>query len=879
MMGRDFPGARWWKFDFHTHTPASDDFAIKEDFQAKDWLKAFMDKEIDCVAITDHNSGGWIDELKTTLKNLQDEKPSWYRHLYLFPGVEISAHGNVHVLAIFGSEKGKEDINSFVDATGYTGKKGDSNAVTNITVTKIVDLISERGGIAIPAHADKENGLLFEIDGQTLKQSLVNENIYAMELCCDDFQKPGLYETLRVHWTEVVGSDTHFQTRDASGPFTWIKMEDPSVDGLKLALIDGDGSVNRNMHANPNLPPEYFIEELIIDNSQFIGRSNPLKCRFSPFLNTIIGGRGSGKSTLLEFTRLVLRRDKDVPDAIRNEVLRYFEVGEKGLLIKESKISLIYRKGDVRYRLNWSSDPDSCPSLEELRGGQWRACRGRIKTLFPAYIYSQKQIFELSRDSSALLDIIDEAPEVDSDRIESERRELEIRYKQIEAKQKELKDRIDQEEQLHGKANDLLRQIEQIESSGHEEVLRIYSKRQLQSNEFENVEGEWEKIKHRVLDLRNQVEPVSIKEQHFTSHPEILEALHFTNQKWKAIQTNLDKLAEEAQAILEGWYREKNAAPWMNEFKEDINRYHQLSTALERQGINPERYPHLLRQQKSIQKELDLIGEFQSRVQGLEDEKRLLLMKIEENRRELSENRQTFLFGVLEDNPDVQIEVKTFGANWNRVEKKIRSILQCKDRFERDFEVLREVYEHNSEMRLAELKEIVFGIRRDMTTAKDLRFGRHVGSLPQESLTDLTLWFPSDTVEVTFGPNNQRLEQGSPGQKTAALLAFILSYGDEPLLLDQPEDDLDNELIYDLIVKQLRKIKSKRQVIVVTHNANIVVNGNAELVLPLRFKSGETHLRLSSGIHQRKTRRFICNILEGGRYAFTQRYKRIRLEF
>ena len=91
-------------------------------------------------------------------------------------------------------------------------------------------------------------------------------------------------------------------------------------------------------------------------------------------------------------------------------------------------------------------------------------------------------------------------------------------------------------------------------------------------------------------------------------------------------------------------------------------------------------------------------------------------------------------------------------------------------------------------------------------------------------------------MKVTFGSNRQRIEQGSPGQKTAALLAFILSYGDEPLLLDQPEDDLDNELIYDLIVQQLRKTKGKRQVIVVTHNANIVVNGDAEMVFPLEVR-------------------------------------------
>ena len=137
--------------------------------------------------------------------------------MYLFPGVEISAHGNVHILAIFGSEKGKEDINGFVEAVGYSGEKGNSDGVTDLTITKIVDLISDKGGIAIPAHADKENGLLLKAEGQTLKQSLVNDNIYAMELCCAKFQKPGLYKTLHVQWTEVLGSDTHFQTGDASG--------------------------------------------------------------------------------------------------------------------------------------------------------------------------------------------------------------------------------------------------------------------------------------------------------------------------------------------------------------------------------------------------------------------------------------------------------------------------------------------------------------------------------------------------------------------------------------------------------------------------------------------------------------------------------------
>ena len=94
-------------------------------------------------------------------------------------------------------------------------------------------------------------------------------------------------------------------------------------------------------------------------------------------------------------------------------------------------------------------------------------------------------------------------------------------------------------------------------------------------------------------------------------------------------------------------------------------------------------------------------------------------------------------------------------------------------------------------------------------TVADRRFATHVGNLPPEAIDRLDLWFPDDSLEVQYsargdGQRFRSIQEGSPGQKTAALLAFLLSYGDEPLILDQPEDDLDNHLIYDLIVTQLR---------------------------------------------------------------------------
>ena len=139
----EFAGARWWKFDFHTHTPASADFNDKDD--VKLWLKAFMDEEIDCVAITDHNSGGWIDGLKQALKEIEDQRPDWYQPLYLFPGVEISANGGVHILAIFDRDREESHIDQLLDAVDYSGTKGKSDAVTSKSTTQVVDEITKQG--------------------------------------------------------------------------------------------------------------------------------------------------------------------------------------------------------------------------------------------------------------------------------------------------------------------------------------------------------------------------------------------------------------------------------------------------------------------------------------------------------------------------------------------------------------------------------------------------------------------------------------------------------------------------------------------------------------------------------------------------------------
>ena len=146
MKERRWNGARWWKCDFHTHTPASNDYGKGQDQSVlrnrspKEWLLDYMCAGIDCIAITDHNTGAWIDRVKAALGELESENPEGFRPLHVFPGVEISVNGGVHLLAILGCDKTTSDIDSLLGAVGFPSPcKGSSGAVTTKSFIDVVD--------------------------------------------------------------------------------------------------------------------------------------------------------------------------------------------------------------------------------------------------------------------------------------------------------------------------------------------------------------------------------------------------------------------------------------------------------------------------------------------------------------------------------------------------------------------------------------------------------------------------------------------------------------------------------------------------------------------------------------------------------------------
>ena len=620
MSSWTFSGARWWRFDFHTHTPASRDFLEGSDQQVKDkvtptrWLQKFMEKKIDCVAITDHNSGAWIDELKKELDELTQKNPDWYRPLHLFPGVEISASGGVHILAVFGTEKTTADIQSLLGAVGYRGEHGDSNTETTKSIVEVIDIIHDQyGGIAIPAHVDKDKGL-FKLKGNALTDVLKKKNILAMEVVDRNGSRPPQFRSMGVRWSEVRGSDTHNFRGKNFGVFTWVKMNsEPSIEGLKLALHDGDG-ISLDMAATPNRYPDLVIEELRVEKARYLGRSESLVCRFSPFLNTIIGGRGSGKSTLLEFMRLVLRRNEGIDESLP-ELVKYFVTGDNGLLTTDSILSLIYRKQEVRYRLIWTDKGDTS-SLEEHTGGEWQPCaEGAIKSLFPVDIYSQKQIFALANDpnSKGLLAKIDEAPAVDADNINRQIRDLASRYGQIDLKMRELHNKIASMEKISGELGDLQRQIEQIEKSGHKDILQKYRLRQQQLSEIRQLENKWHDMDRQLAEMHDSIVLPGFAEKSFAEQSDMLSALTKENDAWLAVCRELQAIREKASELLHGWPNRKNSAAWMLSLQEDLDKYKELHEQLAIEGTDPNRYPALLQKRDVLQQELNKIAGYKSR--------------------------------------------------------------------------------------------------------------------------------------------------------------------------------------------------------------------------------------------------------------------------
>lgn len=933
-MTETIPGSRWWRVDFHTHTPASSDYESHEraTLSERDWLLAYMRAGMDAVVVTDHNSSDWIERLQQALRVLAAEMPlhEGYRELVLFPGIEITTHDDVHLLAVFSPGTSKAMLDGLLHGRLQWSDPARPNAqrMCSSSSPDVVDAIHALGGLALAAHVEQAKGICHgTLDGEGVFHSQLSHRTLDLILeRLDGLEVQDTSATAYRHFAEkikafahVVGSDYPHCVANAGKRFTWVKMTRLDLDGLKLALLDPEQAIRRFDHVQgvPQKQPAWRIESIAIDDLSLHRTQPPLNIHFSPWYSALIGGRGSGKSTVVEALRLALGREVDL-EALEpeSEVRKSFDNFRKkyesrdkpGVMLDKTKLTAVVVKDDgiskERYRYSWTWAEKSL-QVAQWNGTDWDATgldAAQARERFPVSVFSQKQIFGLAQRPQALLTYLDKEPEISKANWESDFDACKRTFLSARAKVRELETALRNRAPLRTELKELERKALVFAQSHYADRLHAfqYEKQQLQRlTDFENgLRREVDSLQESIADEGR------FKDWELTgwqvNRPEEQDIQNQVEALRNALASTYQSIREQVatmQRMVNHFTETIHQSPWRAQTVQAETNYNALVTEMRNQGIEgPQQAAAAMQRKQAIEKELALLEQKTAELAKARAACKKAYARMIHVRKRLTLRRQAFVEKVIREAgiTNLRITLKLLGDVEGERER-FRQILQLQNgSFITDIwsepndngvstGILANLVYANQ---LSPLPKRLYRLKADLEDS-DERASRRLNGKLSKALDRLDLqawdalwtWFPEDklVIEHRDRPNGswRNLDLASAGQKTAAVLSFLLAHGSDPLVLDQPEDDLDNALIYELVVRQLRDNKSRRQLIVVTHNANIVVNGDAELVLPMEVHKGQIEGLGGGGLQERRVRERICDIMEGGREAFEQRYKRI----
>lgn len=903
-------GAKWWKFDFHTHTPKSNDYGKGPDQAAlkarssREWLLDFMNAGIDCVAITDHNSGEWIDALKEAMILLDSEKPVGYRPMTVFAGVEISVNGGIHILALFDPSAGGSKIISLLSKCEYEGQPGETDDCTRKSCSEVIELIQQEGGIPILAHADRDSGIFKAQSGVSLKQSLRADGLLAMELIDNAFTLPATYSQLNLRLASVVGSDSHHPA-GVGTRFTWVKMESPSLEALRLALHDGEDGVGRfdTVHTNPNeIGSRFYLRRLTVSKGQKIGNGHDLTLELSPWLTTLIGGRGSGKSSILDFLRIILAKTDGMPPDVKREFDDFNRIPhnrrELGMLRKETTVRLELVKDGRDIAIVWTSD--GTWSQEECdESGTWIAAEGvgDVEKRFPIRIFSQKQLYEMTKQPDVLMNLIDQRWEKRT--WLKDRQNLTDKWLQNRRDVRQTEKEIGAVVQTRAELEDVNAKIRIFEDSGHKEVLNNYQAAQSTKQALDSKTEALREAAETFAAMRDALPPMELEEDLKVSlDHDSREALKTVLSEYETLRAKLISINDELVSLGSKWVSTVDTIPWKAELDARSEKYEELKGQLQKAGgADISGYSKLVEQRADLEAKVKKLSEHESALERLRSEGTKLFQQIDEHERLLRIERKRVIANWSQPiaGEHIRVTLEDMG-NRQSAEEQLRQLIRKPgEEFASNIyiygdgsaatgllaEIIEDVDLPNRWAKLESVRSVLCDATFADPKGLSRKFARHLEQLrlnTPEDLDRVAVWTPEDRLKLELVKASgavEDIESGSAGQRTAGLLGLVLSLDDSPLIIDQPEDDLETRLISSLVVSGLRQLKQDQQVIVVTHNPNIPVNGAAEQIVEMRFVAGQICTGAMGALQRKEIRHAVCEVMEGGKEALDKRYYRI----
>lgn len=905
-MKQHINGAKWWKFDFHNHTPKSFDYGrgnvIEKDISSKEWLLKYMAKDIDCIAITDHNTGAFIDEVKKTYSELKTERPEGFKELFIFPGVELTVNGGIHIVAIFDPSKTSEDIAQIIGECKYQGTSGDSDGVTTETLESVINIINKKNGIAIPAHVDENAGLFKQQSGPTLDQTLKfnKDNLLALEVMNKEFEFPDIYNQTKLNLAKVVGSDSH--TIDEIGRyFTWVKMSKPSIAALKLALHDGEDGVLRydETDINPNnISHRYFIKSLTVSNGYKAGNRIPLVSNFSPWLTSIIGGRGTGKSSIVNYLRIIFDRVNDMPDEIQSDFNKFNRVGKKsetGMLRENTCITAEIIKDGKVHKIQWENNKHTIQiwNSEEQSWSNPNIITN-IRELFPIQVFNQKELYSLTNNPSKLIELIDS--QFDKVMWNDEKKELVSTWLAKRVEKRNLEEVILEEENIKASLTAVTNKIELFESSEYKETLRKFNNYTKVNNSIETLADGIENFISHLTEMNSSFPPIIQTEEINGILDET--TLTYINELSKNFERVSTKISEALQIVEP--YKSKilsnlNDLPWYSEFMQSKEAYDGITEQVKELGTDS--YEELIKKRNSLNEKLLKISSQKEELKAVNENLEILYNSIIDKEKELRSKRNEILnrwktsnngTPILSIELDPMADVDNANSTFRKLLRKegneyAQYILTYNDSNVPDKGLIANIINEPSTSRWSRREsEIVEFISCTEVDSKsmDRRLAKHLDSLKSttpEDIDRLLIWVPEDKLNLKFNKHGSmvNIETGSAGKRTAGMLGLLLALNTSPLVIDQPEDDLDTSLISNFVVTGFKTLKKDRQLVVVTHNPNIAVNANSDNIVHMNYTSGQITVSANDALQDIEIRNAVCDVMEGGKIALDKRYYRI----
>lgn len=852
-------GSHFRAVDLHIHTPASHDF---EDRRATpdDIVAAALAKGLELIAITDHNSGEWVERVAKAAKG---------KSLTVLPGVEVTTPEG-HILGIFDSAFTAADIADLLISVGISrDKHGREEAISEKHAEEVITLISSKGGVAIAAHANSKGIGLLQHKGQYKITVVRLAELAALEFVQrDDIEKFSAGRVSPDYPPKACtqSSDAH-SLEDIGKRVCYLKMHDLSANGIRQALGDHDLRVRFPWnHAQASHPR---ILSLRVSQGFFAGQ----QFMFHQNLNCLVGGQGAGKSTVIELLRFCVA-DRSTFDHIVDD-----HEGKLSLLLGiGGTVEVQYLDSDgivktVRRELHeWESD-------REVRDSEGNA--SEILTA-PAF-FSQGELVDVARSPFAQLELLDRR--LDLDDINRKEADYLGRLQQTAAALTADHAKIESiEADLHNAETGLLAtraKHESLSKTLSDPVLKTFPRWEAEQEYLGTITSTLASLPDTFDELIESfpLDDLDLDQPDDTPNAKEIKPLAQTSAD---VVKLLDRARSEFRKGIVA--RQSTAKPIVDAievlFQAQRKKYGEILRSLSQADVNKatSQLRALSVRIDTLTKQDAELAKVRKRIEKNSAERDVLVDKLRSVRAERAKLRKTkavdyqeLLAGVVEIDLAPSADRAHFAECLRSLSKgaMIREpdLLRIVDAIDPSSLCALILAEDTSAIAAAS------GVTTEVATrlvSRCLEKGRaKVYELDIVSLADR----PQFRYVVSEG-RSKPLSELSTGQKGTVIIALALVEGDGPLIVDHPEEPLDTKSIYGQVVDKLRRGKEQRQFIVTTHNANIAVGADAELSHVLGATADRGTIEGSGGIDDRATNALLLLHLEGGADALARRIRK-----